>query len=393
MNDIVETPEEETKGIFEEIKSGLIQEVRDEFQKEFKKIKIPAVAKEDDGSMGDWLAQVGLTTCTDNRREKAFNTLANKYQAKALTQGTNATAGFLVPEIWSNDLISIENYEAVLYNRVKKYDMPTDQLYIPVRDYSVTPSGGSSAFNAGVSVAVVSEGSAPGSETKPNFKQLSLTAVKVLAFTDVTNELIQNSPQNLEMIVKESFQQTALDWIEYQMLNGTSLTAIIGHASTINVPRTTANTVVALADWAKMVRRLTPRSMKRAIFVVHPYIYGELLQMKDANNNAIWLPNFHNSSDAPNLAVFGIPVYQSEFSPALGSEGDVCLVDVTQGYALGMNKDITVEASRDFKFTSDIVTYRMAMRLHGKPTLTAPIKLADTTSTVSPLITLDDATS
>lgn len=392
MDEVIKTPEEETKGIFEDIKAELIQEVRNEFQKEFKKVKLPAVAKEDEGSFGEYLCAVGQTTAMDGRREKAFNLLNNKYNAKALTQGTDATAGFLVPEQWATNLLTVDGYDSVAFNRVAKYPMATDKMYIPVKDYSVTPSGGSSAFNAGVSVAVVSEGNAPGAETKPAFKQLTLSAVKVLAYTDITTELIQNSPFAVEQIVQDSFRQTILNWIDYEVFNGTDLTAIIGHASTIKVPRAASNAATSLADFAKMYRRLTPRSVGRACWVVHPYVIGDLLQMKDANNNAIWLPNFHNASMAPVLSVFGLPVISSEFVPALGGEGDVCLVDLNH-YALGINKDIVIEASRDFKFTSDIVTYRAAMRLAGKPVLTAPIKLADGSDTVSPFIVLDDATS
>lgn len=392
MND--ETLAQETEQtIYQDIKSSLDQfkeetknELREEIKTAFRKTySVPATPKEDNGSLVEWLSAVGQTA-RPYTREKGFNTLVNKYGWKAMTQGTNEAGGFTVPEIWANELLKIETYESVAFpNRVRVVPMQTDTQKYPVYDQTVTPSNGSSAFNAGLSVAIVSEANAPGAETKPAFKQVSLTASKVLAYTEVANELIDNSALSIDSILREGLQQAVIDFVDYNIFNGSDLTGIIGHASCVNVFRNTANDF-KYVDAAKMISRHVG---KNKLWVIHPYHWENLLNFQSTLGQLVYVQTA-NGAVIPTL--FGYPVMQSQFLPSVGSEGDVCLVDLDK-YLLGVNKSITVDASPHYKFTSDLTVYRVTMRLAGKPILTAPIKLADGTSTVSPFVTLDNALS
>ena len=390
MTDEHKAPEEAT--LYDDIKASIKEEVRAELKAEFsrKGVSIPATPKTDDGNLTEFVRLVGHTAYQDGRREKALNTLANKYSVKTgeMVQGTDGSGGFLVPEEYHQELFSIPDMPLALLPRVTKLPMQTDVLRIPVYDQTVSPSNGSNAFNAGVSLAVVSEANAPASSTKPAFKQVALTAVKLLAKTQLSTELVDNSTPTATAIVSTALPKAVADYLEYSIINGSSPCAgIVGNAATIKVTRDTTASI-KLIDLAGMYARFTGSN---PVWVINKSCTLELFNLADANGNNIWLPN-QNVAGSVGTSIFGAPVLFSQYNPVLGSEGDVMLVDGS-AYLLGQNADVRLEASRDFAFDTDLITYRIAWRGNGKPMITAPIKLADGTYTVSPFVVLDDATS
>lgn len=399
MSDEIETKASEDA----EIKSALIAEIKAEIKAELKAdikaSKVPAQVKEDTGSMAEFLQLVGKTISTGREREEAVNVLANKYGSgfseKAMTQGTTTAGGFTVPQAFVSELLNVEGYENIAYDNCSKFPCQSSVVKIPVLDQTSTPSGGDSAFYGGVAVAVVAEGSAPGSGTQAAFKQLSITPKQFLAYTQVSDALIRNSALAVESLIVDNFKKAMLSFLDYSVLVGGasqfgSGTGIVGHASTIKVPRNTTN-LVKLVDLAKMYRRLPAASMKKACWIIHPYLIDQLVSLEDGNGNSVWLPNGQMTGNF-DMRLFGLPVKISEHSPAIGTEGDVLLVDLDH-YALAISQDITIEASRDFAFTSNLTTYRMSFWCGGDSKLTDPIILADGTSTVSAFVSLDDLTS
>ena len=352
-------------------------------------VKTPAVPKKDDRSFAEFVQAVGKSISKDSRiRESAVNLLANKYAQKTtLTQGTNATAGYLVPEEWVNELLFAPGYDGAMFpSRVRTIPMATDKLYLPVIDQTVAPSSGSSAFYGGVVVDFVSEGSAPESSTNPAFKQLAISASKLLAYTQVTSELVDNSPISVEQILKDTFRGAITAKLDYEIFNGTTLTAIIDNAANVDVERNTASDV-KLQDFANMWCRMLPASRANAVWFVNPLVLAKLPLLGNSNH-LVWLPNGVNG--APQLTILGSPVVACESLPAVGSTGDVLYVD-PRYYVLGINKNIAIEASEHYAFTSDMTTYRCTMRCGGKPQLTAPIKLQNGTDTVSPYVQLESS--
>lgn len=363
--------------------------------------KAPAVAKDDsDKSFNDWLHLVGKAASPNHAvREKAYNELSNKYYEADkgnLNQGTTTAGGFTVPNMYSADLLGLQDYGTVAFDRVQRYDIAgMATQYIPVRDQTGTPSTGDSAFLAGVTVGVVSEGNAPASTTQPAFKQLALTAQKYSAEIDVTLELVQNSLIDITGLINELGRDVLVQRVEYGIFNGDGsyMTGIIGAGGTLSLTRATANEV-GWDDVKKMYTRFHG-NLQRAVWVCGPLVYEQLLGMADANGNLIWVPNMSNFASvamAPLPTILGIPVVKSQYTPSLGTTGDLLLCDFN-AFALGVNREITIAASEHFKFNQQIITYLATMRVGGKNKYTAPVTLADGTTKVSPLIQLSASTS
>jgi HK97 family phage major capsid protein len=93
------------------------------------------------------------------------------------------------------------------------------------------------------------------------------------------------------------------------------------------------------------------------------------------------------------LPLLGYPIVISDFLNALGSEGDIALVNPDH-YAAALRKQLTVESSIHYAFINDITTWRFLARGGGIPIPTAPYAYRSVTSSNvdehSPFVVLDD---
>jgi HK97 family phage major capsid protein len=382
----------------DETLNQMVEEKVEKISKGLKTVaKTPATATDhNDKSFSDYLKWVGLMASKSSRvQETAYNILVNKYNSQyektsyPQVEGTTTAGGFLVPTEYVNLLLKQDGYESAAFpTRTRNIPMSSNHLFMPVLDQTITPAAGQSAFYGGVSVGIISENTIPTDSTRSLFKQLEFTAKKVMAYTEVSSELLQDSPISLESIVSENFRGAIQSFVDYGVFNGngtTNVTGLIEHAATISVNRKTINTV-SLEDFANMWSRLAPSSRTNAAWFINPLVLSKL-PLLGTSQFMCWLwPN--GAAANPVLSVFGLPIIPTEVLPGIGSAGSVVLADLRQ-YVVAINKAITIDASIHYAFTSDKIVYRVISRLDGKPMLTAPITLMDGTSTVSPYIQLD----
>lgn len=391
--------EVETEAADEELCKALESKIVARITKTLNKnVRIPAVAKDETKSLAEWLSLVGKSrNSNDSRvREKAMNTLTNKYKVwgdTAMDEGTNADGGYTVPVEYVSDLLFVPGYEGTVFpTRIQARPMGSKSLVLPALDQTVSPSAGSSAFYAGVSLGIVSEGSAPADNTQPKFLQVVLTAKKLLATATISNELIDDSMIALESVLKDQFTRATTAWVNYELFNGggggTALTGVIDHAATIKVSRNTADDI-KLVDLATMYASLAPDCVKNACWFVNPIAISKFIPMGGSTSGSYFTWIDGAAQNAPPARLFGLPIITSECLPTIGGAGDVVLADFRY-YALGIRKEISLDVSPHYLFPSDQTVYRLKMRLDGKPQLTAPIYLQNGTDTVSPFVQLDD---
>jgi len=395
--EIVENPTDKAIDHFSKALEDRDNKIVEELSKSLRNVtvKVPSVnaISGDDNPETNFFVLVGKTAHKDARvREKAYQTLENKYNAKTNMSETTGTAGgYMVPQIWAKELLALEGYEGVAYpNRVNVVPMQTKIINYPALDQTVTPSNGSSAFYGGVAVGVVAEGNAPNANTQPAFKQVVLTAKKVMGTAQVTQELLDDSPISVEKILNDGFRGASGALIDYQIFNGaggsTAFTGLINHAATIKVNRQ-ASGKVNLVDLANMWAKLTPKSRKRAVWVINPAVWGQIpVAGTGTNTNLVMMPTGGQADF--DMRFLGLPILDSEALPTLGNPADVMLVDLSN-YLLGQHTEVVIDASPHYAFPQDMITYRLRFRMDGIPQLTAPIYLQDGVTQVSPFIQLD----
>jgi len=295
-------------------------------------------------------------------------------------QSDGGSGGFLVPDVFSKDILTVSPDEAIIRPRATVYTGATGEgfgeMYIPALDYSA----GSNMF-AGAEVQWIGEGEEK-PETAVGFKRVTLHPYEVAAHVQVTDRLLQNGPA-IEGIVRNQLRAALIGAEEKAFLTGSAQgqpTGIVGHASAIKVERATAGKV-AYGDLAAMLQVFRGQ---RGVWIVGRDILPELMALKDGSNRLLWQPSARDGNPG---TVFGMPVLFSDYSPALGTAGDVVLADLSY-YLIGDGVGVSIAASPHMKFTSNITIIKAWKTVDGTPWLTAPLP---TSVPTSPFVQLDDA--
>jgi len=128
------------------------------------------------------------------------------------------------------------------------------------------------------------------------------------------------------------------------------------------------------------------------VWVMSQTVIPQLAAMTDAGSHAVWIGGGNlaqGASASLPTTLLGIPIYWYERAPALGTKGDVSLVDFGY-YTLKDGSGPFVDMSPHVYFLTNETVIRIVYNVDGKPWLDAPIPLeGSSTSTVSPFIVLD----
>ncbi len=72
--------------------------------------------------------------------------------------------------------------------------------------------------------------------------------------------------------------------------------------------------------------------------------------------------------------LFGREICYLETAPALGTSGDIALLDPTF-YVIGTRQGMIIESSNGPGFLRDVVTFKLTVRIQGQSTLSGPITM------------------
>lgn len=341
-------------------------------------------------TFADWLLAVSRKDVKRLDAVYATKTLdanQNAIAVKApLAEGSGTTGGYLVPPQQLNELLMVAAEESIVRSRAYIQPMASRTLQIPMLDQATAPSSGNSAFFGGVSASWTGEAGQL-TETEPTFRMMNLVAHKLGGYTLASGEIMDDSAVALAKLLTTLFAKV-IAWSEdYAFLRGNGVAKPLGIQNApcaISVSRHNAGHF-DLTDVANMLKRALPASVKKLVWVMHPFLIPELMTLQVGSaTGANWLVNVRD--DAP-MTLMGYPIIFSEKMAALGSSFDVLLADFSY-YVIGDRRALEVSDSPHFKFINDQITWRFTYRVDGQPWLNNPITLADTTNTVSPFVYL-----
>ncbi len=321
----------------------------------------------------------------------------------ALAESSGITGGYTVPPMFSQEILRLAMENAIMRPGAMKIPLTARTLLIPALDYTTSYGAGISPFGAGLQPVWTAE-AATRAESEPQFRQFELTAWELSFYALASNTLLADNAVGLDSLLTELFSMVIGWYTDYAYLQGNGVgkpLGVLNAPATIQVTRQTASRVT-WQDVANMLSKIYwMLSQDSLCWVGHQSIIPQLYQLNDQSGTAAGtgralfiplsegiqakIPQPEGAMSFGTLA--GFPVLITEKVPALGTLGDLMLIDRSK-YVLGDRMDLQVEVSPHVQFLRNQLAWRVVWRGDGQPWLNGAITLADGSQQVSAFVAL-----
>lgn len=230
--------------------------------------------------------------------------------------------------------------------------------------------------------------------SKPKFRQVRIEPHALGVFAYVTDKLLKNSAVALEQYLAKA----ATDEINFQVgnaiINGTGAgqpNGILKANALVSVTKETgqaAATVVA-ENLVKMWARCHPSCRSNAVWVYNCELEPQLLSLQ-IGTGATGFPVFMppgGISGAQYSTLFGRPMIPIEYCPALGTVGDIMLIDF-KSYITGVRGGVEAASSIHLRFDYNETAFRYLFEVDGAPWVQTALTPYKGSSTLSPFVAL-----
>lgn len=322
------------------------------------------------------------------RQDKRLDSLAEIAEKRAQSFGTGSEGGFALPEQFRPEIWQVTPQEAIVKPRatvIPAGDPPDAKLTMPALDQTSAQNiyGGVVMTHGGEAVTLT--------ETDAALRQITMEPKKIGAYVVCTNELLNNWSACSSFITGQ-LQKARVGQEDYDFMRGDGVNKSIGFincAAAIGYNRAAAN-AISFADVYEMYARA--KMGGNYVWLASQTIIPQLIAMTDAGTHSVFISGSYVTAGASAPipgTLFGIPIVFVDRLPALGTKGDLNLVDLSY-YLVKEGSGPEFAVSTELLFLTDRVVFRVTWRVDGKPWLTEPIGLEGSTSnTVSPFIILD----
>jgi HK97 family phage major capsid protein len=320
----------------------------------------------------------------DGRRDSRLDTLREKREQ---TMGTGATGGFALPIQFDSTIRQIVPQASIVRPRaavIAPGTPPDGKLEFPALDQTSAQN-----IYGGVVVTHTGEGVTM-TETTARLRDVSVEPKEITAYIVVTNKLLNNWDA-ASSFVQTQMARAMAGTEDYDFMRGDGINKALGFincAAAIAYPRAGAN-AIAWADVYNMFARM--KMGGSLVWIASQTIIPQLAAMVDAGNHAVWISGTGQGTGAAQQlpsTLMGIPLIFADRAPALGSRGDLSLVDLSF-YLIKDGSGPFAASADQLLFLSNKTVFKLVWNVDGKPWLTEPIVLeGSSTSTVSPFVVL-----
>jgi HK97 family phage major capsid protein len=307
--------------------------------------------------------------------------------------GVDADGGFLVAPEFSQQIIG-RLYDSTnigsVAGRVNRNSVSGNSLKINAIDETSRANG--SRFG-GVRAYWAAEAGTV-SASQPKWRRMELELNKLMAFYYSTDELNTDAPA-ADGIVTQAFAEEIQFTVEDTFFSGTGSGRPLGILNSpalievaIEGTQSIANTSTFIAlNSSKMIARFGG-SMQRAVWHMDRQLLPSLHTATLGGTAAqpVYIPG-GNIAGAPFGTLWGIPIVPVEYCSAVGTVGDLLLVD--WGWYMAIDKGGTrQDSSMHVRFLYDENVFRTIYRVDGQPMVNSAITPKNGGATISPFVTL-----
>jgi HK97 family phage major capsid protein len=320
----------------------------------------------------------------------APNTIASRgidARLKVLGEGAGDAGGFLVPDAFTTQLLSLAIEDSVIRPRAFRMPMSSLNLSLPT---IVDTTHATNVFGGVQAYWTPESGSYTSSE--PSFGRVTLTAKKLTAYTSAANELLADSAISLEALLMRIFPQAISYFEDDAFINGVGggqPVGLLNADALITVAKETgqAATTITAENIDKMYSRMLPQSRGNAIWIAHPDVMPQIVALSRAigtGGSAVMMSNMAGSAPA---SLYGRPLILSEKCQTLGTAGDIFFVDLSY-YVVADRQSLSMASSPHVRFQNDETVWRFTSRLDGRPWLESALTPRNGSNTISPFVNL-----
>jgi HK97 family phage major capsid protein len=335
-------------------------------------------------SFGDMLCDV--IKARKNNDKMAIDTLQN---SQGQNTETGADGGFAIPPNFLGNMMEKVESESQLASRITELNLTHgNSVSIPGVDETSRATG--SRFG-GIQVYWIREGGS-GTYKKVKFRNVDIKLGKLAGFVKLTEEMMEDSSL-IESWINAAFPAEMAFAIDQAIYSGDGNGIPLGFMNSgalVSPNRATANTV-KYEDVIAMYARMPARRLLNSFWLITQEVMTKLPLMNlsvGTGGSAVFIPA-GGASVAPYGTLFGRPLIPIEQAVALGTKGDISLVDLTDYIGItkgGLRKDQSISVD----FDTDEIALRFIRRINGVPyTRTKLQSKAKSTFYTSPYITLD----
>ncbi len=340
-----------------------------------------------DKQFGNW-ADYLKATWAGARTQEAWAAQAEIAKIQnAFGSTVPSDGGFLIPEYLRSELLRVPNEEGVVRSRARV--VPMESLMVPYP--MIDNTSNASSVYGGITGYWTEEGGTL-TDSSPTFGRIELIAKKLTLYSEIPNELFQDSLISLEQFMSESYPE-ALMWFEdCAFTDGNGVGQPLGYINApaaVSVPKETGQAAATIL-WENIVKcysRMLPSSIGRAVWVAHIDTFPEIATMAlsvGTGGSAVWVGN-GDGAGAPPVTILGRPVVWTEKVSSVGTAGDINFVDFGY-YLIGDRQAMQSATSTEFKFGNDKTAMRVIERVDGTPWIKSAITPRKGSNTLSPFV-------
>ncbi len=305
-------------------------------------------------------------------------------------EGSGSDGGYLIPPDFRTNVLAKVFGEDSLLSRTDQQQTTSTSITIPVDETTPWQNTG------GVQVYWEGEGT-PIGQSKLALNNTTIRAHKVAALVAVTDELLEDAPSltaYLNRKVPEKLQYKINDAI----INGDGAGKPLGVLQapclvTVAAEAAQASQTVVFQNIEKMWARMYAPCRRTAVWVMNQDVEPQLSQMvvPTANASPGFFPAYmppNGLAAGPNGTLKGRPIIFTEAANALGSIGDISLIDFTTYMTLIKNGGMKQDVSIHLWFDQGMTAFRYTLRIGGQCWWKSSIVRAKSANPLSCCVTL-----
>jgi HK97 family phage major capsid protein len=336
------------------------------------------------GNWADYLSNIWSAAGTSE-------SLAAKTRIKKIQNSFGSTVpsdgGFLIPEYLRSELLRVSLEKAVVRSRARVIPMETLSVPFPTID----STSNASSVHGGIVGYWTEEGGSL-TDSSPTFGRINLMAKKLTVYSEIPNELFQDSLISLEAFMRDAYPDAIMWFEDVAFTSGNGVGQPIGFLNAdaaVSVTKETGQTAGTIV-WENIVKaysRMLPSSLGSAVWVAHMDTFPELATMAlsvGTGGSAVWIGN-GDGAGAPPVTILGRPVVFTEKVSSVGTAGDINFVDFGY-YLVGDRQAMQADTSVDYKFGNDKTAMRVIERVDGQPWIKSAITPQTGSNTLSPFV-------